>query len=91
MNRGPAMSKRAAVNTVSGEPIWVCEKGHVDDHHLIAPNPDALCSRCGGRCTPFRSVEHLAREYVEWLRVNVGLLVENQQLKRRVGELENGS
>jgi hypothetical protein len=70
--------------------IWVCEKGHVDDHHLTAPNPNDLCSRCGGKCSPFRSIEHLAREYVERLRVNVGLLAENQQLKRRVRELENG-
>ena len=85
------MSKRAVVNTVSGDPIWVCEKGHIDDHHLTAPNPDALCSRCGGRCAPFRSVEHLAREYVERLRVNVGLIAENTQLRRKVRELENGS
>jgi hypothetical protein len=90
------MSKRSAVNTVSDERIWVCEKGHVDDHHLDyggicltclatgvgehgeAPDPpcaacdgsgDAtnnLCSRCGGKCTPFG--------------------VENKQLKRKEAE-----
>jgi DnaJ-class molecular chaperone len=135
------MSKRAAVNTVSDDQLWVCEKGHVDDHHMddggvceacdgeaqrvitgIEPEccgntttsgechgdcavpreveeievcfgcngsgreTNDLCSRCGGKCTPFRSVEHLAREYVERLRVNVGLLVENKQLKRQTGE-----
>lgn len=44
--------------------LWVCEKGHVDDHHLVDPNPQQLCSRCGGRCTEFASVDLLARAFV---------------------------
>lgn len=69
----------------AAETIWVCEKGHVDDHHLGQPNPEDLCSRCGGICEQF-SLDGLAREYRERLRVNVGILAENRQLKGKLGE-----
>jgi hypothetical protein len=61
--------------------LWVCENGHVDDHHLADPNPEQRCSRCGGNCQRF-TADLLAREYTERLRVNVGLLTENTALKR---------
>jgi hypothetical protein len=28
--------------------VWLCEKGHVDDHHVFWNEPS--CSRCGGTC-----------------------------------------
>lgn len=30
--------------------FWICEKGHLDDHHLDDPNSEDRCSRCGGHC-----------------------------------------
>jgi hypothetical protein len=67
--------------------VWVCEKGHVDDHHYTRnePGQPELCSRCGGKCEAF-TVEKLAREYTERLRVSAGLLAENTQLKKKLGE-----
>lgn len=73
------------------EKVWVCEEGHVDDHHYTRDEPGQaeLCSRCGGTCEPF-SIDALAREYRERLRVNVGLVMENTQLKRKLAELQGG-
>lgn len=47
--------------------VWVCEQGHVDDGHHGDPtiNPDQLCSRCGGICTGYRSLDLWARAYRE--------------------------
>jgi hypothetical protein len=101
------------------EMIWVCENGHVDDHHhtdagvclvcggagrvtTVRPGglpatyqcasckgdgreTNNLCSRCGGTCEHF-SLDALAREYRERLRVNVGILAENRQLKGKLHE-----
>jgi hypothetical protein len=93
--------------------VWVCEEGHIDDHHIedggiclgcggggvgdhgAGDDPacsacqgsgraiNALCSRCGGTCRCW-SLDRLASEYVERLRVNVGLVAENTKLKRRL-------
>lgn len=67
--------------------LWVCEKGHVDDHHYDN-EPEQWCSRCGGKCRRFMA-DGLAREYAERLRVNVGLLAENTELKRKVAQPES--
>lgn len=49
----------------AGTAVWVCEKGHVDDHHFeLAKGVDeaaALCSRCGGATTLY-SLDQLAYE-----------------------------
>jgi hypothetical protein len=101
----------------ASDKVWVCEKGHVDDHHIEdagmcpacggsgvgdhGPDPDPVCVTCdgggrtnnkpcsrrGGTCEQF-SLDGLAREYRERLRVNVGLIAENTQLKRKVAGLE---
>jgi hypothetical protein len=87
--------------------VWVCEQGHVDDHHkcpgdCAVPRSvgavdvcascevprdmiNTLCSRCGGTCE-LLSLDALAREYRERLRVNVGLIAENTKLKRVIAE-----
>jgi len=69
--------------------VWVCEEGHVDDHHYTRDEPGQpeLCSRCGGTCQQF-SLDGLAREYRERLRVNLGLITENKQLKDKLAGLE---
>ncbi len=99
----------------AGDKVWVCEEGHVDDHHLEdggvctacggsgvgdhGPEPDpvcagcggsgratnTLCSRCGGECRHW-TLDRLAAEYVERLRVNVGIIAENRQLKGQLRE-----
>ena len=48
----------------TADTVWVCEAGHVDDHHLDDPNPDNLCSRCGGTCEQF-TLEAMARLIAE--------------------------
>jgi hypothetical protein len=54
----------------AAERLWVCEKGHVDDHHLADPNPEQRCSRCGGRCREF-TLDGLASEQQEaWHLLN---------------------
>jgi len=45
--------------------VWVCEEGHVDDHHLSIPGVEERCSRCGGRCEGFKSLDFLARALVD--------------------------
>ena len=102
----------------AGTKVWVCEQGHVDDHHMddagvclrcggegyeeagpagatySAPcercrgtgrETNAKCSRCGGTCQHW-SLDRLASEYVERQRVNVGLVVENRELKSKLRE-----
>lgn len=69
--------------------LWVCEKGHVDDHHYDNEPYEQRCSRCGDKCERM-AADHLAAEYVERLRINVGLVAENAQLRKRVSALENG-
>jgi hypothetical protein len=45
--------------------VWVCEEGHVDDHHLSIPGVEERCSRCGGKCEGFKSLDFLARALVD--------------------------
>jgi hypothetical protein len=75
----------------AGTKVWVCEEGHVDDHHVDLRNHgvEPGCSRCGGTCQQF-SLDGLAREYRERLRVNVGLITENRQLKDKLAGSEQG-
>jgi hypothetical protein len=77
--------------SIADEMLWVCENGHVDDHHYTRDEPGQpeLCSRCSGACREM-AADRLAREYVERLRVNVGLVEENKQLKLKVRELNGG-
>ncbi len=75
----------------ASDKVWVCDEGHVDDHHydqVDVPGAKELCSRCGGTCEQF-TLDGLAREYRERLRVNVGLITEITQLKRKVAGLES--
>lgn len=53
--------------TPSKMEVWVCENGHVDDGHHGDPtiNPDQLCSRCGGRCGGYPSLDAWARWHRE--------------------------
>lgn len=75
----------------AADKLWVCEKGHIDDFHtdLRRVGVEPRCSRCGGKCEEM-AADRLAREYIERLRVNVGLVEENKQLKQKVRELNGG-
>lgn len=60
--------------------IWVCEKGHVDDHHVVVDGQPPLCSRCGGSCELFRA-DGLARRSVQFDSLRSQLREEVERLR----------
>lgn len=64
--------------------VWVCEEGHVDDHHYHAGWLATIepCSRCGGHCEEM-SLDGLAREY---RRLGRTVVLERMEHGGRVGD-----
>jgi hypothetical protein len=59
------MRRKGARMADAAETIWVCEKGHADDHHYLGEGVQ-LCSRCGGLCLGIK-LDGLARIAAEQL------------------------